>query len=447
MGVYSVVVSLILIIFIPLFEFFRKKEGKFDYLSLFNLIYLLAYGVVPLYIYSFPEATRQWRVMLNNNEADTHFFIGALIALLFYLVVIVSYYFSSKLSFVAKAKETSINIFSKTKGQTLFKPALFLLIIGGLSLLVYMNIAGGLSQYIRIGYLTRTQGQILQHPLVFVKNFTPLLYVASFMFFAFIRHSKGTAKFINISLFAISFIGSVLVVFHSGGRMTFFIYFITFPLAILLYQNKIKIRSLLIGAGFFIFIVIYGNSLLNVEAELQAHYTEVSVVNSLVREISFPFINTGTSYNLFPQHFDFRGGIPDIATAIGGLVPQRIINIEFLQGESISDFNTTLYRQGGVMPVDIVSFGYMSFGTAGVIIVAFLFGILVKWTENLFSYRKNLVGCMFSVALMIALSFRVMYGDPALFLSATFRYIVAMVVIWGFLKLENMPKIVWNKAY
>src|SRR5699024_3717293 len=123
-----------------------------------------------------------------------------------------------------------------------------------------------------------------------------------------------------------------------------------------------------------------------------------------------------------------------------------VINLDFLQRESASKFNTTLYIEGGEMPVDIVSFGYMSLCLAGVIIVAILFGTLLRCTENLFSYRKNFVACMFASPLMINLEFRVMYGDPVLFMNSFFRYIIAIIVIIMFLKLEKLPRIVWKKA-
>src|SRR5699024_5962950 len=141
----------------------------------------------------------------------------------------------------------------------------------------------------------------------------------------------------------------------------------------------------------------YGNSLLNVEAEIQVNRDGEGLVSSVVREFGFPYVNIANSNELFPTTYNFRGGIPDVTNAIGGLVPSRLINVDFFKTESISEFNTKLYSAaGGVMPVDIVSFGYMSFGLAGVAIIAFLFGLLVRWTENLFSYRGNLISCVFA---------------------------------------------------
>lgn len=448
MGIYSIVIALIIVIAIPVFEIIRKREGKFDYLSLFNLIFILAFGVVPLYIYLFPDKVTHWRVIIYSNITETSFFIGSLIALMFYVLMVIAYYFSSKLMFVIKTKKVSENIFTLTNNRNvLFKSGFLLFVIGGFSLLFYINLAGGLDAYINSGYSTRIQGQTIQHPLVFVRNFTPFLSVASFIFYATIRHSKGTAKFLNIILFLLSFVGAILVAFHSGGRMNFFIYLTTFPLATLLYQNKIKIRTILLVTAFFVFMVVYGRSFLNPEAELKINNPNDGIINSVIREFSFPFVNVGRSFDLFPDYFNFRGGIPDVLTAIAGLVPQRIVNFDFLQRETVSQFNTSLYGPGGEMPVDIVSFGYMSFGIVGVVMVALLFGTLLRWTENLFSYHKNLIGCIFSIALMINLAFRIMYGDPALFVNSVFRYAVAMIIIFGFLKLEKLPRIVWKKTY
>lgn len=96
MGIYSILVSLITIISVPIFELVRKKEKIVDYLSLINVVFILAYGIVPMYIYLFPSEVSQWRTLLHNNTMDTKFFVGSLIALLFYIITSFSYYFSEK---------------------------------------------------------------------------------------------------------------------------------------------------------------------------------------------------------------------------------------------------------------------------------------------------------------------------------------------------------------
>lgn len=90
--------------------------------------------------------------------------------------------------------------------------------VGGISLLVYMNAVGGFNEYLRVGRILRNDGSYIQNSLMFLKNITPLVCVASFMFYSFIKNSRGTAKFINIMFFLMSFLASLLVVFHSGGH-------------------------------------------------------------------------------------------------------------------------------------------------------------------------------------------------------------------------------------
>lgn len=203
----------------------------------------------------------------------------------------------------------------------------------------------------------------------------------------------------------------------------------------------------MISSLLFLGLVLFGNSLLNIEAkEIEINRSDSGVVNNIVREFGFPFVNVATAYDLFPSTFSFRGGIPDVADAFIGLIPSRIIKLQTFNSESVSVFNTQMYGPGGVMPIDIISFGYISFGLAGVIIVALLFGFLAKLTENLFSYRGNLVACMFFISLMIVFSFRIMYGDPVMVLDATFRYIVAMIFILITLKVGKLPRAVLSKG-
>lgn len=445
LGIYAIIISLLIIIGVPVFELIRKKERIIDYLSLINVIFFLAYGIVPIYIYLFPNEVIQWRTLLHNNTMDTKFFIGILIALLFYIITAISYYVSGRVSFVYKTRGYSEEIFGKVStSSNLFKPAILLFIIGGASLLVYMNVVGGFSEYLRVGRILRNDGSYIQHSLMFLKNITPLICVSSFMFYSFIKSSRESTKFINMIFFLVSFIASLLVIFHSSGRMTVFIYLVTFPLANMLFQNRIKIRRLLLGSILFLILVIYGNSLLDVEAEtIEMNRADAGIVNNIVREVGFPFVNIATMYDLFPSIFSFRGGFTDVTDALIGLVPSRIISLDTFNSESVSVFNTKFYSApGGVMPVDIISFGYMSFGLAGVVIVAFLFGFLAKWTENLFSYHKSFVACMFYISLMIVFSFRLMYGDPVMILDATFRYIVAMIFILATLRIGKHTRTV-----
>lgn len=444
MGSYAIVISLINLLSVPIFELVRKKERIIDYLTLINLIYIVAFGVAPIYMYLFPNDVFEWRVLIYNDLNDTRFFIGSLISLLFYVITAYFYYLSNKLTLVRSMTNKSEKFFGEFSDRKLRRPAFWLLIVGGASLFVYMNVVGGFNEYLRIGRIIRNDGSYMQHSLMFLKNITPLITVASFMYYAFIGRSKGFGKFINVSLFLITFICSLLVVFHSGGRMTTFIYIVTFPIAKMLYKNKFEIRKIIIGSALFMFMVIYGSSLLNIESDgLEAKRQNVSFVNSIIREFSFPFVNVGTLFDKFPHDINFRWGIPDVLDAVIGLIPSRIISISKINEQSVSVVNTKFYPDtGGVMPVDIISFGYISFGIAGVIITATLFGVLARVTENLFSYRGNLIACMFSVSLMIVFSFRFMYGDPVMIMDSLFKYIVSFLFIMISFKL---PRIVWSE--
>lgn len=429
MGIYTIAVSLVIIFGIPLFEMMRKKEKKIDFLTSVNVLFVIIYGIAPLYLYLFEEYTT-WATIKYSDIHQSSFFLGALIALLFYITVAISYYISGRYKIIRRAKDLSERIYSTVNDKQFFRVAIILYIIGGISLLIYIYALGGLSEFIRLGPILRNNGDAVQTKWAFLDRIHPLLTVSSFMFYSLFKTTKY-GRFRYFLFFVTSLIGAGLSVFHSSGRLTVFSFIVTFPFITTVFHNKIKIKTVVLALILSIILVLFGDNLLNVNKanSFEIEKNQIELAGEIIQEFSFPFTNIGNTIMLFPTQYDFRGGIADIAIAPLNYLPSRIISFDFLDRQSASQFNTTIYNTPGQIPVDLVTFGYMSFGLAGVTLMAVFYGFIIRFFESVFSYTKSMMSAAFYVSIMIFLSFRIMYGDPQQFVFAGFSYVVTFILL------------------
>ncbi|MBD7970581.1 O-antigen polymerase [Paenibacillus gallinarum] len=430
MGIYTISVSLLIILGVPLFELTRKKERRIDFLTLFNILFIIIYGIAPMYLYFFEEYTT-WSTIKHTDIHLTSFFLGELIALLFYIIVVISYYFASRLRIIRRAKEFSEKVYGTVSDKQFFRVAMILYLVGGISLILYIKSLGGFDEFIRLGPILRDKGNAVETKWAFLARLHPLLTVASFIFYAFFRTSKEFDRFKYFFFFATALIGAGLSVFHSSGRLNVFSFIITFPLIGIIFHNRIKTKTIVTTLILFLTIILFGDNLLNVnkENDFRVQKNSIEVAGEVIQEFSFPFTNIGNTIMLFPSQYDFRGGIIDIAVAPLNYIPSRIISFEFMERQSVSQFNTTIYNTVGQIPVDMVTFGYMSYGIAGAMIIAILYGFILRFVESIFSYTKSMIASAFFSSIMIFLSFRLMYGDPRQFVYAGFRYVVTFVLL------------------
>ncbi|MEJ9317636.1 O-antigen ligase, partial [Halalkalibacterium halodurans] len=291
MGIYSVVVAIFIILAVTSFDLLRKKETKFDFLRLINIIFVLAYGVAPIYIYYFTDYFTLATIR-HNDIMRVEFLWAILLAVLFYVIMVISYYFSRKLELLKRVVGFSEKLFKETNNKQFGKVAFILTLIGGACLLYYIRIVGGFTEFLRLGPILRDEGNYIQHPLMFIINIAPILCVASFIYYALFRSGKGLGKLVYGMWFLLSLIGAFLVVFHSSGRMQVFTFLMVFPLAVIVYRNKLRVRTIVFGSILFLVLVLYGDSLLNIEREVtinDSSFVETSA--NIVREFTFPLTN------------------------------------------------------------------------------------------------------------------------------------------------------------
>ncbi|WP_102335490.1 O-antigen polymerase [Salimicrobium jeotgali] len=433
MGEYSIVAAIFIMLIVFIFELIRPKKMKIDFLTACNFIYILAFSISPLYIYWFYEYTT-WSTIKENNIENGIFLYGSIISIVFYIFFVWGYYFFGKFKINSKFIAFSHNFFDNFSNKRVLMVGTLLLVIGGGALLVYIQALGGLSQFLTLGSILRSNGDYIDSPFLFLKNVAPLLTVSAFIYYALYIDGRPR-QFKYLLLFIIAFAGSLLILFHSAGRMSMFVFLVTFPIAHTIYKNNIKVSNLIIGLLLFFFIVTFGDQLMNATSGLNTNLEIKNfgeTVGGIFEEFTFPFTNIANTVALFPVEYDYRYGFKDLLGGLENILPSAILDLSTLIDETPSQLNTRIFNSNGTMPVDIITFGYMSFGIAGVMLTGLAFGVLTKSLESLFSHKKSLLACIFFTSWMIFISFRFMYGDPALAYESAFKLVIGTILLYSF---------------
>jgi hypothetical protein len=121
----------------------------------------------------------------------------------------------------------------------------------------------------------------------------------------------------------------------------------------------------------------------------------------------------------------------DLPLAVAYLVPKRLLGLSLDPNITVLS-STSLGATAGV-PVDLVSFGYYSAGLVGAMVVVFGFGCILAIFEVLARRSQDRLGATLRAAWLMFLPFRLVYGDPVLYIIPGFWLIVTtgLVVLPG----------------
>lgn len=435
MGYFTVVISILFVLFIPLVEKKRKKTKVFDFLSGINLVYFITFGVAPLYIYFFYEYTTWKTIRLNDIEGNSFFYAGVY-SLFFYIFIIIGYYFSSRFLVVKKINTLFQGFFDRITDKTVFKISTLIFFVGFVSLIIYINVLGGFSTYLTSGAIIRSANNtVFVSPFMFFKTIASLIYMSAFLYWAMFVESRKN-RIMYLMLFLISFTFSLLHLYHTAGRLTIIMFLITFPLAKMYYNNRIYWKKTFITVFLFFVVVIIGDSILNGNNTQPFYELFLDKFNNfgytfgiIIQEFTFPLTNLANSIIVFPENYNFRYGM-DFLIGIQEILPSRLLNFDFMKADTLSELNSfTLFEVNYTIPVDAVTFGYVSFGIVGVIIAGFLLGVTAKFIEAIFDIKNNYVAAMFYTSWLMAVGVMVLYGDPAQVYAAKFRLFIPSLLL------------------
>ncbi|PZD95518.1 hypothetical protein DNH61_13380 [Paenibacillus sambharensis] len=453
MGLYAIPVALLLGGLIILVELKRKKQrGPVDFLTLVNAIYFMSFAVSPIFLMTYDvETMSKWTWLTKEPRDSAVYFYAALIALFAYVGVLLGYGWAQKLPiknrdhipFGRPALSFAIS------DKQLLICGLIIGAIGTASFGIYTMTIGGPSKLFELAIVLRGGGNIFESKWMFLKNVSPFMLVASYFFYALMKQSsRPDIKRLAAVLFAVMFALSMALLFHKAGRMGLLSYLITFPIANMLFTGKIKLRTVVFGGLFFVFITLFGKQVFNYFMYPDGLTQRMGTVSEdtggvfamILAEFGFPFatlVNVMTSY---PAAEPFRW-FQDVAVGWMYILPDRLVGDIIELPATVSQVNTEQFGASGTVPVDLLSFGYLSMGLAGVAIAALVFGIMLAFMDRLFKDTSRMACIIFRVAWMNFFAFRVMYSDPEMFFAASFSLAAGTVMLLGSAWLTNKKQV------
>jgi hypothetical protein len=414
-----------------------KQHGFLDFLRGTSVIYFIAFAVLPIYLqvlsWRDPSLTQSWIFITEMN--DSSFVYVGLLALIGYGGIFLGYHLRVGPAPLARLPEVKGPQFSD---QYLLALGLFFACIGTSAFLIYASELGGLWHMLKYSGAYRSRLDIKSN-YAFLRNIAPLLLIASYLFYGAVRMAKtaGAARVRKI-LFLYAFLASLLLLYHQAGRLNLLMYMLIFPLVTIVEQNRIRWKTLALGAVLFLAIILFGKELFHIILDPQAvsrkvdalqQGGETKAISYVMFEFAFPALTlANTVGQAVPEVVPYRYFV-DFWLALVSLLPNKLLDLE--SKTTVSMLNTRLFGQEGTIPVDLVSFGYFNLGTIGVLLTTLLFGVLLRLFERLLPTQGGPAVSIFRVAWILFLAFRVMYGDPEIALRPGFYLIFGTLVLYG----------------
>ncbi|EEG77492.1 O-antigen polymerase [Dethiobacter alkaliphilus] len=441
LGEYALPIAILLCGFILLAESVRnQKRFQIDLLFGVSIIYAICFGIVPIFIFSVDltyYSDMHWirRIPLN----DTGYLLASITSFFGYAAIITGYYTAKKVR-ITKKSQTQTAKDSKEKSETSsFFPekkvaviAMFLFILGTLSLLIYVNSIGGIKTALETATLYRSGRGPVSSRWLFLKNLAPVVMIASYIFYVLMYEKRKKRKYYTM-MFGLSFVISLYLLMLLSGRLSMVRYIVIFPLFGVLYKNRGQGKFIIFSTVVALAIIIFGNPLFRAFSNpnqffyyLQSWEINIGEISRLVlMEFSFPYINL---VNLLTvgREVSFRF-FSDIFIGTATLLPQSLLGIQL--PDTLSRVNTNYFGTFGTIPVDLLSFGYYSLSLPGVIIVTFTFGVIIRIFDSIFPPQKTALESILRAAWIVFLSFRVMYGDISLVMQGGFELFVGTILI------------------
>jgi oligosaccharide repeat unit polymerase len=312
--------------------------------------------------------------------------------------------------------------------------AVSLLAIALAAVAIFVNERGGIVIAVTEAAVFKTSEAPLSD-LAFSIKLSPFATVSSFAFLHLYGTAKGSiARMFYGSQFLIALLVALLGLYLLGGRVSLITYILTFLLGEFIYRKK---RVHIGAAALILFavvvpVVLFGKSALRLFSDDFSWQDVVgefldspaTIVRLFVLEFSLPWVNVSNFLVFAPDQLTFRWFF-DIPLAFAYLSPKLLLGIQL--PPTINE----IYDQyiDAPIPVDLASFGYISAGVAGVVLVAIGYGLVLRYAENAFADRRMRIWCLMRAAWILLLGAQVMYGSPYHFLTGGFTLLVSTALL------------------
>jgi hypothetical protein len=426
-----------LIFFILFIEFNRKKENKFDFLTLFHIFYLLWYPI-PALVLDFNELNNSSEVLTLKfgNPAYTSNIQTAIAIFLGYFCVVVGFYSNS-------ANQSAKNIIiNKCSDKRVVLYSIILLIIACISMFIYCLGEGGLLIAISQAMLSRVSqdhnlasgSKLLFFSILAQYSFYASYLLGSFIFFK----QRQPHRWFVYTVFLFSVIISILVAILSAGRQRVINYFLIFYLGYVVRTKKLSISLLIPFLSFAIIFILYGKAFFfslaalpdGFDAFIDAFATSLQTKSS-DNEFNFYTFMAGFVYPVhsldaaFNNEYDLRLFV-DFILGIVDLIPKQLFGIE--SPKTILDYNSYFVANNETaIPPGFLAFAIYSMSWTGLITFCLAFGWLGRYLQTILNRYLDTI-CWIPFFYATTVIFWTNFcgsGDPQFFIKGYFCYLTS----------------------
>ncbi|RAZ69640.1 hypothetical protein DP119_02995 [Planococcus maitriensis] len=430
MGIYSTVIAFALGFMIVFNEIFRKKNSNkhIEILTMVNVIYLLSFSIVPILVYFYFENLHIWTQKNDINEI--YYLYGSFISLIVYLLIILAYSFSLKLSV------KPLNLVEDQKKN--FSFAISLYFVGFFFLILFIQGVGGFSNFLETNTLYRS-GDIEVSSVAFARNLSMFIPVASHIFYYNLIKNRNYIFSFQLLMTILSFLTSLLIYYNRAGRLSLLIYLATFFVIYNLVTKRNIKKYLLIFSPIILWFIMYGKSIYNIffQNNRPIINREFSL-EIILSEFVFPFYTLANTLK-YPFFNDSPRLFVDFIIAFVNLLPSALIPFDV--PKNVTQLNTESFGDISGIPIDMISLGYHSFGLAGVILITICFGILIGYVQRKFSLKEVNITIVFYAHFLFFLPLRIPYAEPTNFLKGNFALLISFLLLLLLYKGRHINKL------
>lgn len=432
-----VLISILLILFIIVFEVKRKKLYKIDFLTIFNLFFVVYYPISFIFI--------KIEDLYFNNNSDLELEFKVVIAFIMgYLSLILG--FNSK---KADLLGNNIKITPNKSYNFYIITGIGLVLLSVISIFIYSSQYGGISN--AISYASAIRGGFVEGgSLVFFKRFILASQYASFILAAILFFNKKQKR--DVLLYFIFIISVIVTIFGfliSASRGNIILYVLIFFLVFTIKYKKIKISNVLPLAIMTPFILAIGDALFLSLRSLNT--SQSSFISTLIQNLTINSNDSPIEMKIFNLMHNFQHRIDSLKAAIintgyydyrlfsdwiyGFLsyLPERLINISV--PETIAYLNT-YYLIGqfkSTIPPGIIALNYYSLGWIGIVVGSFLTGILGRFIQSLLQNglrnNQDTWFIFFYILVGYAWGSGIQSGEPRVFFQQFFLLFVIFIYL------------------
>ncbi|PIC90899.1 hypothetical protein CSV71_02255 [Sporosarcina sp. P21c] len=416
MGIYSVVISLLLAIFIVINEITRKKSNKnIEILTFINIIFFICFSLVPFLVYFYFENLHIWTQKNDINEI--YYFMAVFYALISYIAIIFAY------KTALKFKYKKLNLVES--GKKNFHFSLIVTLVGWVFLVIFIQGVGGISNFFTTNTLYRG-GNIEVSPVAFSRNLALFIPVGSFIMFYNVLSSYSKYKYRNWFLLIVNFLVSLAIFYNRSGRLSLIIYIVTFFIIYSLFKKRNIYIYLVFLSPAILWFISFGKSMFNYFFIGNFNVNNKSFdIESILSEFTFPFFTLANAIK-FPFFQEEPRLFIDFLYGVANLLPSAFIPIQI--PKTVTMLNTESFGNISGIPIDLVSLGFHSFGIAGIMIISLAFGFASGYTQKKLLDSNVKIIIVFYAQFIFFFALRVSYAEPTNFLKSNFSFLIVFVV-------------------